>query len=131
MRLIKDKKDDRYFFTATFVRESIYSGARGITYRLIFSDIRNIKGIKIAEYIEFNNMKNFNKLNLKPGDRVSFYARIVYFRNECPNWIYPVGEKIYPRLLNPTRGKKLICPVEQLHDDQNNDYCKIKIIPTK
>lgn len=133
MRLIMDDKDDRYFFTATFIRYAISSGKRGISERLIFGDIRDINGIKIADHAEFSSLLTFKKLNLKYGDRVSFYARIVYFRKEFPNFRYNSKYEIYPRLLNPTKAKKLICPVKEILYDNINDntYCKIKINPTK
>lgn len=115
MKLVKVDNEDRQLFTATFMGYEMVGNYKGVAERFVFSDVRDEYGTLLAEYTIFNRMKSFRKLNLKEGDRVLFYARIVYFRDEVYDCRYGIRYTTYPRFLNPSKAKKIICPIHRIY----------------
>lgn len=124
MRLVKAKKDDRQRFIAKYQGFKISGNFKGFAERLIFTDVVDEYGNYITNSIWFNNMKAFKDLHLVEGDIVSFYARLVYFKDES---IVRFGDRMYPRLLNPTKAVKLVCPARSIY--YKDTRCPINIQP--
>lgn len=125
MKLVKKNYEDRRLFIGTYQGFKITGNYKGIAERLIFTNIVDEFGNFIAPSTWFNGMKAFKELCLKEGDIVSFYARLVYFED---NSIVRYNNELYPRLLNPTKARKLIKPARSINQ---KEYCKIQIKPTK
>lgn len=112
MELVNTRYDQRYLFFGTFDRFSMSNGSRGVSSQIILKDIKDQYGNRIAKYISFNYVKTFSSLQLVSGDIVSFYARVLEYKNAYPepyNFYYP---EIHYRLFYPTKAKKLIKPVQ-------------------
>ena len=66
-------------FIATFDGHRISANNRGISQQLVFRDIKDIYGNRVAKFISFDNIKTFSSLQLVSGDMVSFYARVLEY----------------------------------------------------
>lgn len=67
----------RQRFTAQFVRfgtKPSYKGAPTIT--LLFGNVRDKRQKQYTDHIWFTNNLGFKKLNLQPGEQISFDARV-------------------------------------------------------
>lgn len=67
----------RQRFTATFVRfgsKKAYKGPPIVT--LLFEDIRDKHNKEYCDHIWFTINKSFTKLDLQPGEKISFDARV-------------------------------------------------------
>jgi hypothetical protein len=74
---LKNIKGFRYRFTALFVRfgkKTVFKGPSVKT--LLFENIRDKYGNEYCDHIWFTTNKQFEALNLQPGDGVSFDARV-------------------------------------------------------
>ena len=100
-------------FTATFVRFGSKTNFKGYPETtILLSNIQNPINNKIfAEHLWFNLTKEFDKIELKEGDVISFHARVKeYYKGykgyrEELQWEKPV-EKDY-KLSHPTKIKLL------------------------
>lgn len=67
-------------FTATFERFGTKSAFKGPPIKtLLFVNVRDKYQKEYADHIWFTNNKQFEKLNLKEGDKISFDARVVEY----------------------------------------------------
>lgn len=124
-KLVKHKKDIRRTYLATFDRYSVTKNFyRGRKYNMIFRDLYDLDSGKKANYVIFDCIKNFEKLNLKYGDAVTFRARDIVYLKQWPNFNYDNPSNACVRLMNPTQGKKLVKPVKRI--TYNNDISEYK-----
>lgn len=74
---LKDIENCRQRFIGTFGR---YGSKKGYKSRpvktLLFTQITDTKGKEISDHIWFTTGKQFESLNLQPGDKISFDARV-------------------------------------------------------
>lgn len=127
-KLVKVEIQDRYIFRARFERYIITSGINGIGQQLLFRDLVTEYGVYFGDNIRFNNLLQLHRLNLQPGDLITFHARIVICQNAEDSMFgfYNPQYGTYTRLMNPTKITKLIRPVKRL------DYIvpyELQIIP--
>lgn len=120
-KLINVGQQERYKFYATFERYTFTSNNRGIHSYLLFNNVEMENDNFIDGDICFEDLKCFKKLNLEPGDRISFNARILDYIELYP-YTFSLNPKKYYRLLYPTKVKKLVSPVKVLNYDQDNDF---------
>lgn len=74
---LKNINGERLRFIAEFERfgsKKAFKGPPIIT--LLFTNIRDKRGIIFTDHIWFTINKTFERLNLKPGDLISFDARV-------------------------------------------------------
>ena len=70
-------ENERESFTATFIRfgtKHQHKGTTGTT--LLFQQIKNSKGILVADHVWFTMTNAFEQCRLQPGDRIAFDARV-------------------------------------------------------
>lgn len=128
-KLVRVDTQDRYLFFATFDRFILSNGFRGVAQQIIFKDVKDEYGNIISNYVQFNNIKTFLKLNLHEGDIVCFHARVVACQNasEAMYGFYNPYTRVYMRLLNPTKAQKL----RSIAKSVNDVSYRIQIIPRK
>lgn len=74
---LKDIEGARKRFIATFVKFGSKKGFKGRTIKtLLFNDVRDKNGKTYCDHIWFTINLQFERLNLKPGDDISFDARV-------------------------------------------------------
>jgi hypothetical protein len=67
----------RQRFTATFVRYGTKPAYKGPPIKtLLFEDIRDKHGKEYCDHLWFTINKSFTKLDLQPGEKISFDARV-------------------------------------------------------
>lgn len=67
---------ERHKFYGTFVRYGIKNGYKGPLKTVLLENIEDNNQKNITSHLWFNFTKGFEKLDLKPGDKVSFYGRV-------------------------------------------------------
>lgn len=113
-KLITLQKGERYQFIGTYDRYSRKYDKYAKRYRdyFIFKDITDENGNIVSNYVCFDYIKSFAILNLLPGDKVKFRARVVacVSSQEALYYGYLLNShaNIYYRLMNPTKVSKLI-----------------------
>ena len=114
-KIVKVNKQPRYLFYGTFDRYIITKGFRGIGQQMVFRNVSSENGEISATYVQFDNIKTFLELNLREGDIVRFYARVVVCQNaqEAIYGFYNPYSMAYVRLMNPTKAIKLISTVKR------------------
>lgn len=126
-KLITIEKGERYQFFATydrFARRYDRYLRRSKDY-IILKDITDINGNKVSNFVSFDYIKSFAKLNLVHGDRVSFRARVVACQSIGEALYYGylnTYANIYYRLMNPSKVTKLISVVRPLPKNINYPY---------
>lgn len=89
---------ERRTFYGEFVRLGVKSGYKGTEETLLLKSIYDTSGIFITDHLWFNLTKGFEKLDLKPGDKVQFDARVQS---------YTRGFKgKYAGILNPSKARE-------------------------
>lgn len=89
---------ERRTFYGEFVRLGLKSGYKGTEETVLLKNIYDTSGQFITDHLWFNLTKSFEKLNLKPGDKVQFDARVTS---------YTKGYKgRYAGILNPSKAKE-------------------------
>lgn len=74
---LKKLNRQRMAFTGKFERFGTKTGWCGKSEEtVLLIDIRDVEGNLITEHLWFNLTKGFQKLNLEPGDKVKFQARV-------------------------------------------------------
>lgn len=121
MRLVEVNKRSRYPFIGVFKGYTTTGGQRGVAIHINFENVINEYGQLVANYVSFANIKTFSSLYLKPGDVVLFWARIRDFTKVLPNYKYNGSCEMYSRLLNPTKARKLYCPVRRIGYPEFNE----------
>lgn len=117
--LIRTDTGKRYMFIATFDGHRISANNRGISQQLVFRDIKDIYGNRVAKFISFDNIKTFSSLQLVSGDMVSFYARVLEYEEAYANAYYSqYYPEVHYRLFYPTRAMKLVNPVKSTKVEQ-------------
>lgn len=101
----------RAAFTAEFVRfgsKTAYKGPDLVT--LLFKDVRNEQGVVMTDHLWFTTCGQWIALDLKPGDKVAFDARVRSYRKGYEGR----GEDGYEgyqetdyKLSHPTKARKL------------------------
>ncbi|MGE5621287.1 MAG: hypothetical protein ACM3U0_01805 [archaeon] len=95
---LKDMNGERRTFYGEFVRLGVKSGYKGTEETVLLKNIYDTSGTFITDHLWFNLTKGFEKLDLKPGDRVQFDARVTS---------YTKGYKgRYAGILNPSKAKE-------------------------
>jgi len=69
-------EDFRGTFTGTFIRFGSKAGYRGPESTLLLGDVRDTEDRAMTDHLWFNLTKGFDALDLQPGDRVRFDARV-------------------------------------------------------
>lgn len=129
-KLVEFNKKERHLYTAVFDSLATSGGTRGIKIYFCFTDLRDEYGHKKAEYIIFNYLKSFIDLKLQKGDVVSFYARDIDFIKYSPSFRLLNHNDMCSRLLNPTKVKRMINPIERTnnHPQQSSEQeCRVKV----
>lgn len=132
-KLIRLNTGRRHLFFATFKRNIITAGPRGISQKLQFENVRDENYNLISNYIVFEDNKGFLDLNLVEGDIISFYARQLEYGEIYPNFRYNCDIDTCNRLYYPTRVKKLVKVAKRLNIQEHSEYptnykCKINIM---
>ena len=76
MRNMKHIENERQIFTGTFVRFGEKTGYKGPVSTVLLKDIYDNKEKLLTDHLWFNLTKGFDKLRMKEGDIIEFYARV-------------------------------------------------------
>lgn len=67
----------RHRFVATFVRYGSKTAYKGPPVKtLLFQDVKDKHGTVYTDHLWFTNTKGWERLNLQPGDKICFDARV-------------------------------------------------------
>lgn len=119
-------------FTATFERFGKKAGFKGYpVMTLLFKDVRDKSGKVSTEHIWFTMGKQFKELNLKPGDKIAFVARIVPYEKGYKGYhdtfAAPLVELDY-KLAFPTNVRKLPPPGATPASVENKSVAKMSLL---
>ncbi|MEP7293466.1 MAG: hypothetical protein ABI835_16900 [Chloroflexota bacterium] len=68
-------------FSATFERRGLKSAYRGLpTVTLLFTGVTDAQGKPVCDHLWLNLTKAFAALDLQPGDRIEFHARVKQYQ---------------------------------------------------
>lgn len=86
---LRQREGERSVFTGRFERfgakHNTYTGRDEIT--VLLRDVTEVAtGNRVADHLWFNLTKGFEKLNLEPGDRVQFCARVARYQAGYRGW---------------------------------------------
>ena len=94
---LEEIEEFRGEFCGTFVRFGEKSGFNGPEITVLLKDVRDANGKLMAGHLWFNLTKRFKELNMKPGDVISFHARVKCYVKGYHGW----NEQ--KRFMNPPR----------------------------
>lgn len=110
---LKEIDGERQTFYGEFVRLGVKNGFRGTVETVLFKSIYDSNNKFITDHLWFNLTRGFEKLFLKPGDKVQFDARVQSYikgykgsRKEVLNSAKGVQKTDY-QLTRPSRIVKL------------------------
>jgi hypothetical protein len=74
---LKHINGTRQRFIATYERFGVKSGWKGKQIKtLLFVEVKNKEGVEVADHIWFADGLQFKLLNLQPGEKICFDARV-------------------------------------------------------
>lgn len=78
---LRDLRDQRRVFRATFDRLGLKNGYRGRALQtVLLRDVRDEKGVHLTDHIWLNFTKGFQAAELTPGAEIEFDARVKKYR---------------------------------------------------
>lgn len=99
---------ERYLFTARFARFGFKNGWTGPVKTLLLTDVTH-NGVVVCDHLWFTCGKQFESLDLKEGDTLSFSARVSSYTKGYKGWREDVFDRPITkdwRLSFPTKVKK-------------------------
>jgi hypothetical protein len=96
-------------FIGTFSRFGIKNGYKGPLRTVLLIEIMNESGKIITDHLWFNLTKGFERLDLREGDRIEFFARVKEYEKGYVGRrddVYKALEIDY-KLSHPTKMRKL------------------------
>lgn len=77
---LKNIENVRQRFIAKFVRYGSKKSFKGHPIKtLLFEEIKDSKGKEVADHVWFTTGKQFEKLNIQPGEKICFDARVKHY----------------------------------------------------
>jgi len=100
----------RDIFYGTFEKRSTKNGYKGIVETILLKDITDASNNILTDHLWFNLTKGFEKVDLKPGDKIKFKARVKEYEKGYKGYrddVYKPIESDY-KLSYPSKIEKVI-----------------------